>query len=96
MIYRYRGAHFHSLKEENGIMTYFDACDCGCQNFRGEVHEGDTLITSHGLGLRIQGDIKNITIIASKIRFYGQGSLENVQTLYLPYEEIDQLYPRLK
>ena len=94
MIYRYRGAHFHNLTEENDKMTYWDACDCGCQDFRGEIHEGDTIVSTHGLGPSLSGNIKNITIVATKLRFRLPCTLENTHIIYKPYEEINQLYPK--
>ena len=65
MTYKFKACHFHTIYEEDGKMYYHDFCDCGCQDFKGELTEGDILVSD--IRIYLHGNLKRLKIYSNGI-----------------------------
>jgi hypothetical protein len=84
-IHRFKATHFHSINGKDGKMWATDMCDCGCQNWRYEVNEGDVLISR--IRVFLSGELKNIKIIASSVFTSPRNSTILTNVNWIPYKK---------
>jgi hypothetical protein len=65
MTYKFKATHFHSIIEKDGKMYYRDFCDCGCQDFTGNLIEGDIVVSN--IHVYLHGNLKRLTIYSNGV-----------------------------